>query len=558
MRKRILWSIIAFVAVFVLLFSACQKTEKQDELTKEETKKEDVNDKEADSGDTANEDEAQPLKDNTMPIVVPAGSTTISFACRGMGADGVDLATSPVWMKVEEVTGIDIDWQIGPAGPDSGADYTTLMQTRLAAGQDLPDILQLPGTIGDAVKYANEGILLKLDDLIDMYAPNIKALYEQYPAIEGSSRTPDGDIYFLINYLLGNENNNLVSVRKDWMDKLDLETPETADDWYNVLLTVKQSDVNGTGSDDIIAFGEEVDYFLSAFNMTSRGGYYWYDKEGKISFFAMRPEFKDYLTYLNKLYEDNLLDPMYGSGESMVDELRKQNKVFCDWSWAATPPVFDGELKDAGFPEANWQFVIPPKSEDGSLSFKTNSIARSDEWYAISVDCENTDVAMRLYDFMYASEEGTRLTICGIEGEDWTLDADGKLQFTDAVANNPDYGLIAYLRNVRGAFVTPMELQTTEFNNARISGKFAENLQLIQDSGGNSQYPVIIPTVGEQEKQAMLFTDIQSYIDEMTIKFVAGKEPMENFDAFQQALTNMNIEELTAVYQQQYDRFVGK
>ena len=557
MSKRILFGLIALVTVFVLLFSACQKTETQDELVKEDTNQEDTSDSDTANEDTT-EDTVEPLTENSMPIVDPADSVTISFACRGMGADGVDLATSPVWTKVEEVTGVDIDWQIGPAGPDSGSDYTMLMQTRLAAGQDLPDILQLPGTIGDAVKYANEGIILKLDDLIDMYAPNVKALYEQHPAIEGSSRTPDGDIYFLINYLLGNENNNLVSVRKDWLDKLSLDIPETADDWYNVLSTVKQSDVNETGEDDIIAYGEKMDYFLSAFNMTSRGGYYWYDEDGKVSFFAMRPEFKDYLTYLNKLYSEGLLDPMFGSGESMVDELRKQNKVFCDWSWAATPPVFDGELKDAGFPEANWQFVIPPKSKDGSLSFRTNSIARSDEWYAISIDCENTDVAMRLYDFMYASEEGTRLTICGIEGEDWVLDAEGKLQFTDSVANNPDYGLIAYLRNVRGAFVTPMELQTTEFNNARISGKFAENLQLIQDSGGNVQYPVIIPTVEEQEKQAMLFTDIQSYIDEMTIKFVAGKEPLENFESFQQALIKMNIEELTQVYQQQYDRFAGK
>jgi len=507
-----------------------------------------------DTGTTGGSMEAvQPLGVNTMPIVEP-GSVTLTFAVQDVGAQYVSLEEAPVWNLVQEITGVNIDWQLSP---DANA-YDTSMKTRLAAGQQLPDMLRIPGTVSDAVKYAQEGILSPLSELIDIYAPNTRRLYAENPSIEASSRAPEGEIYFLINYLLGNENSNLVMLRADWLRDLGLEQPTTLDEWYNILKTVKESDVNNTGRDDIIAFGGQIDYFQSAFDMTSRGGYYWYDDTGKVYFYAMHPNFKSYLEFVNKLYEESLLDPSYGSGQSKVNELRVQNKVFVSGSWAAEADFRDSELKAAGFPDADWQYLIPPKSPSGSLAFSTLNTARATQRYGITKDSQHPDVAMRFFDFIYASEQGTRITLCGIEGEDWYVDNAGKLQFTDMALHNPDYNIIGYLRTFKGAFVTPMDLQTKEFNDARVRAKFAINLQKIQDSGGNAQYPVIVPTAAEQEQEAMLFTDIKSYIDEMIIKFVTGNEPLSSFDDFIKTLKSLNIDELTQVYQQQYDRYTGK
>jgi putative aldouronate transport system substrate-binding protein len=506
------------------------------------------------SGSTGESAEVvQPLSVNTMPIVEP-GSVTLTFAVQDVPAQYVSLPDAPVWKLVQEITGVNIDWQLSP----DGNAYDTSMKTRLAAGQELPDMLRIPGTVSDAVKYAQEGVLAPISGLIDTYAPNTQRLYKANPSIEASSRTPEGEIYFLINYLLGNENSNLTMLRADWLRDLGLSDPTTKEEWYNVLKTVKESDINNTGRDDIIAFGGQIDYFLSAFDMTSRGGYYWYDDKGKVYFYAMHPNFKEYLTFVNRLYEEQLLDPSYGAAQSRVNELRVQNKVFASAAWAAEADFRDSELKAAGYPKADWKYLIPPASQNGSLSFSTLNTARNTQRYGISKDSKNPDVAMRVYDFIYASEQGTRITLCGIEGEDWYVDGGGKLQFTDLALRNPDYNIIGYLRTFKGAFVTPMDLQTTEFNDARIGGKFAINLQLIQDSGGNAQYPVIVPTADEQEQEAILFTDIKSYIDEMIIKFVTGNEPLASFDKFIATLETLNIETLTQVYQQQYDRYTGK
>jgi putative aldouronate transport system substrate-binding protein len=495
----------------------------------------------------------QPLNTHGLPIVEP-GSVTLSFAVQDVGGQFVSLDEAPVWQLVQEITGVTIDWQLSP---DANA-YDTSMMTRLAAGQSLPDLLRIPGSVSDAVRYAHEGLLIPMDDLIETYGPNIQRLYEENPSIEASSRTPEGQIYFLINYLLGNENANLTAVRQDWLDALSIDAPTTAEEWHHVLKTVKESDVNSTGRDDIIAYGGYIDYFLSAFGMTSRGGYYWYDDNDRVYFYAMHPQFREYLEFAHKLYRDGLLDPMYGSGQSMVAELVPQNRIFAFNAWAAEPELRDAELKAAGFANANFEYLIPPTTPDGHLSFSTLNVARNTQRYGITKDSRYPEVAMRFYDFIYASEQGTRLTLAGIEGEDWYIDEGGKLQFTDLAIRNPSYNLIGYLRTHRGAFVTPMDLQTAEFNDARIGGKFAVNLQRIQDSGGNAQYPVIVPTAEEQERDAVLFTDIKSHIDEMTIRFVTGARSLATFDEFVRTLRSLQIEELTEIYQKQYDRFLGK
>ena len=53
-------------------------------------------------------------------------------------------------------------------------------------------------------------------------------------------------------------------------------------------------------------------------------------------------------------------------------------------------------------------------------------------------------------------------------------------------------------------------------------------------------------------------TDIQTYQQEMFYKFILGDESLDNYDAFVEQLESMGIDEVVAVKQAQYDRFIGK
>ena len=49
-------------------------------------------------------------------------------------------------------------------------------------------------------------------------------------------------------------------------------------------------------------------------------------------------------------------------------------------------------------------------------------------------------------------------------------------------------------------------------------------------------------------------TDIETYVEEMFLKFVMGQEPLENFETYRDNLKSMHIEDLIAVHQAAVDR----
>jgi putative aldouronate transport system substrate-binding protein len=82
---------------------------------------------------------------------------------------GQDLTSeTPIAKKVEELTGVTIEWQMPSAG-----DYQEKIALMCASG-DYPDLI-MPSTAAPMIYDA--GAILKLDDLIDKYGPNIKKFY---------------------------------------------------------------------------------------------------------------------------------------------------------------------------------------------------------------------------------------------------------------------------------------------------------------------------------------------------------------------------------------------
>src|SRR5690606_3817922 len=68
----------------------------------------------------------------------------------------------------------------------------------LFASNELPDVFYAAAlTNSDVTKYSEQGLLVPLEDLIDEYAPNIKAMLEQYPDIKKTITALDGHIYTL-------------------------------------------------------------------------------------------------------------------------------------------------------------------------------------------------------------------------------------------------------------------------------------------------------------------------------------------------------------------------
>ena len=53
-------------------------------------------------------------------------------------------------------------------------------------------------------------------------------------------------------------------------------------------------------------------------------------------------------------------------------------------------------------------------------------------------------------------------------------------------------------------------------------------------------------------------TDINTYVDEMTLKFITGTASLDDYDAYLEQLKKMGMEEAIEITQTQYEAFMNK
>lgn len=145
---------------------------------------------------------------------------------------------SPVAAKLEELTNTNIHFEWVP-----NASYTDKFNITLASGK-LPDIIYVGDVKASSfVNAARSGAFWEVGPYLKDY-PNLS---QANPVILNNSAI-DGKNYGIYRgRALGR---NGVVFRKDWLEKLGLETPQTVDEFYNMLKAFKEQDPDGNGKDD--------------------------------------------------------------------------------------------------------------------------------------------------------------------------------------------------------------------------------------------------------------------------------------------------------------------
>lgn len=98
---------------------------------------------------------------------------------------------------------------------------------------------------GDWQDYAEKGIIMPLNDLIDKYGPNIKKAWSEYEYMWDMVSDDEGTIWALPRSLP--TTSYPTWIRKDWLDKYGLEMPTTLEEFENILRTFKENDPAGNG-----------------------------------------------------------------------------------------------------------------------------------------------------------------------------------------------------------------------------------------------------------------------------------------------------------------------
>ena len=199
-------------------------------------------------------------------------------------------------------------------------------------------------TAAEQMNYGEQGILIPLEELIEEYAPNFKALMDEIPEIRKSITAPDGHIYSLPAIDLSQHwYRNPLWYNGDFLEALNIDKlPETTEELYNFLKRVKEEDPNGNGVADEIPISSVSTATTNARDIRtwSLGAFGIYEDEiyvddkDVVHYTPIEEGFREYLVYMNRLWKEDLLDHESYSQTAEQKKAKAQNNqvaLFSDW-----------------------------------------------------------------------------------------------------------------------------------------------------------------------------------------------------------------------------------
>ncbi len=207
----------------------------------------------------------------------------------------------------------------------------------------------------------------------------------------------------------------------------------------------------------------------------------------------------------------------------------------------------DAKLKAVKFPVVN-------KGDEPRFGFSQSPFIDAQS-AMLSTDCKNTDAAARLLDYAY-SDEGHMFYNFGTEGVSYTM-VDDYPTYTEEVTSNPD-GLSmqdAMSKYCRGAVMGPMIQDARYFEQYQQTPEQKETAQIWNLSDTDWQMPPVTLTTEEANRISSKQTEIITYVNETSLKFIMGAEPMSNIQKFRDTIKDMGIDDVLTVQQAAYERF---
>lgn len=329
--------------------------------------------------------------------------------------------------KLNEKLNIKLDIQWIP-----GASYNDKVSV-LAASNSLPDVYRV--TPQDYMQWRDKGVFLDVKPFLASY-PN---LTEHLPA-EAWNELNDKDHYYGVPYYSIPHLFSL-SIRQDWLDKLNLQMPTTVDEFYEVAKAFVTEDPDGNNKDDTTGFSiivnaagkfENAEYLQGAFGL----GNEWALVDGQlVAMQAQTEELKAFIGFLRKAYEEGVLDKNF----LVMKPADARNKL-----WNGQVGIqrvnpnevlrLDEPNIQKNFPEAKLVQLPPPAGPTGIRALQTDGMGQAKIVINAKADPKKQQRILKLLDYML-SDEGYDLIKHGVEGVDYKKNADGtfeKLETKDA------------------------------------------------------------------------------------------------------------------------------
>lgn len=459
----------------------------------------------------------------------------------------------PVEKYASELTGISLT-NVTAKDINNGNEAFNLLR----ASGDWPDIVGGTGLREKFNQYGPMGDFLPLNTLIEKHAPNIKAFFADKQDLLKSISAADGKLYH-IPYVPDGKFGRAYFIRTDWLETLNLTSPETVDELHSVLTAFLNNDPNRNGLKDEIPFFarnfEEMVRLVTLWDARTTGSDSWHDfyiSEGNVQHGYVETAYKIGINELAKWYAEGLIDNNIGSDEEDIRlERLSSNRGGMTHDWFASTASYNEKLSDDidGFA---FKPFAPPQSIGGNRVEEHRRSAIKPDGWGITKANESVVDTIRYFDFWF-SPAGRRLANFGIEGEHYTL-VDGKPVFTDSVLHS-DIPVNAKLWSV-GAQVPRGFQQDYDYERQWTNKIALEGIDLYE-KGDYLLEPFYGVTLNTEEKETFDFywNTLLTFMLERQEEWIRGtRDVNKDWDGYLVQLDKLGIKKVMKIMQEAYDR----
>ena len=613
MKYKQISMFLALLLIATLIFSSCSQSSnspgssgtKPEETTQSGSTSGDGKEADADNKSGVAPGALSPTLDQLGPDadvkaahglpIAPEGKVIPLTIFQALTSTVDDLENNKFTQLILDNCGIDLEFVTAPA-----ADAVTKRNLLLSSG-DYPEIISSRGMAqNEMALYADQGIFIPLDDLIEVYAPNTKKVWEEYPESKIICTGTDGKVYSLPDI------NDCYHCRRgegrDWYYRPWLETlrdgkmPQTSEEFKEYLTAIKTQDPNGNGKQDEVplAFSKSdinraTNFFMNMFMPYPNKGYR--NDDGKIVAAFTTDEFKQGLKYMNELYNEGLILEESFSIESAdlikIGENPGDPLLGNIISWGP-----EGGVKKSGDTKRWFEYFVlsPVEGPNGDRwAVQTGRWNAVMPGYFITDKCKNPEAAVRLGDLLLSQYYGYSAYI-GPEGLSWTYASDGDISLGGGQAMFKE--LVAYGTQEKNCSwdQTNITNRTAEFRltqyaeGADIIYKYLDgDFSLRDQAAGFGSYNEIMKYYACQKNLEPYLLDdkyivppllysseanaevaditavINPFIEQKVAAFVTGTEDVsDGFDQFVEDLNGMGLEILLGHMQTAYDKMNAK
>lgn len=473
---------------------------------------------------------------------------------------------SLLYQKFEEITNVHIDFQMV-----NMMDASTTFTLMIASG-DYCDITNDALNYYDTADQAYEdGIAVDLMEYPDS-VPNFMALMEKYPQIRTDLETLEGHILNMprIDMPIGQAAENGLLIRKDWLDELGLDIPNSYDEMHDVLAAFKSS-YNVT---DPYIMPYQV---LSPWGLMSAGygipavadanNFYVDLKTDKVALSTISDAYYDYLCMFRDWYQEGLINPNFVSQASNIPDesiiSTEQTGIwFSDLSYIKTYQ----ELLASINPNSELALMGDPGIDDQRSGYMEKQFTSAGKGgFSVSEQCDDVALALSWCDMWY-NPDLTQFINYGYEGETFEYDENGKPVLGGIIVNN-DLGLPSlkmangvYLCT-SGGFIYDLHKYDLEFTDLQLE---AYTKWIITADDPSTVVTADFPggaklTADEADAVTTAMGDINTHVGEMALKFVTGAVELtpESYAAYVTDIEGMRLQQALDAMQSAYDRYLS-